>query len=328
MDLKRSVIFIALAVMGCRANSGAATNAEKLGFPANKRILILHADDVGMCTEANEAAAELLDNDLIQSASIMMPCPAADEFVQWAVAHPNKDVGLHLTLTSEWDTYRWGPLAPSNAVPGLIDAEGKLWRSVAEVVTHASAEEVEMEIRAQIDRSIASGHLPGHIDSHMGTLYGHVSYTEMFFKVAKDYGILATVVDLKDPQVIERFKNIGLPVDEAMIKLIEQYDMPKLDNFDYVPEGRSYEDKVEKFKSLVKSLKPGLAEIVFHPSVDSEQLKSITSSWQQRSWETRMFSDPEVIEFLKSEDILFTNWKEIAKRFNQAKHAMPRGPSS
>jgi predicted glycoside hydrolase/deacetylase ChbG (UPF0249 family) len=292
------------------------TWAEKLGYPAGKKVIILHADDAGMSEGANIATAHYLANNLIQSAAIMAPCPAADEFIQWAIDHPDKDVGMHLTHTSEWKSYRWGPVSDPAEVPGLIDPEGMLWHGVPGVVMHASADEVEKEIRAQIDKAIAMGHRPTHIDTHMGTLYGSPAYVERFFKVAEEYGIPANAIDLSDPQVADKFKQAGYPIDDHVIGLVEQYSLPKLDNFTSAPNGKSYEEKIENFKTLIRSLPAGLTEIIFHPSVESEELKSITNSWQQRVWEAKMFSDPALIKFFEEEEIVFTNWIEIMERFS------------
>jgi hypothetical protein len=114
--------------------------AKKLGFPDDRIILILHADDLGMCREANLSGIRYLEEGQIQSGAAMPPCPAFEEIIAWARQHPKKDLGLHLTLTSEWQTYRWGPVTPAAEVPGLIDPDGYLWRSVEEVVHHATAE--------------------------------------------------------------------------------------------------------------------------------------------------------------------------------------------
>ncbi|RKX35313.1 MAG: hypothetical protein DRP64_19425 [Verrucomicrobia bacterium] len=319
MKTKRwAAIALALTTV-CRTGADAQTEAEKLGFPAGKKVVMLHADDAGMCEAANLATAQLLDADQIQSAAIMMPCPSAEKFVQWAIAHPKKDVGLHLTLTSEWKEYRWSSITPSNEVPGLIDSDGMLWSDVPDVVKHASPQEVETEIRAQIDRSIALGYRPDHIDTHMGTLYGHPDYVEVFFKVAEEYGIPANVIDLSDPLVVNKFRKLGYPIGSKVIELAAQYKLPKLDDFGYVPGASTYEEKVESFKAFIEALSPGLTEIVFHPSVESEHLKSLTHSWNQRVWETKMFADPEVIQFLEDEGIVFTNWKELMKRFGESK---------
>lgn len=310
--------FMALLHSGCADKTRKdepANWAEKLGFPAGKKVIILHADDAGMCEEANIATAHYLDNGLIQSTAVMVPCPNADEFIRWAMDHPDKDVGLHLTLTSEWKTYRWGPVADPGKVPGLVDPDGMFWHSVPEVVMHASAVEVEKEIRAQIDRAITMGYQPDHIDTHMGTLYGHPAYVEVFYKVAEEYGIPANVIDLSDSLVADRFKKEGYPIDENVIGMVDEYTLPKLDLFTSVPRGQTYEGKIENFKTLVRSLPPGLTEIIFHPSVETENLKTITNSWQQRVWEAEMFSDPDLIKFFEDEGIVFTNWKEIMTNF-------------
>lgn len=290
--------------------------AEKLGFPEGKKVLILHADDIGMCEEANSSAYSYLENKQIQSAAIMVPCPNAEEAILWAAKNPNMDVGLHLTLTSEWKTYRWGSVADPAKVSGLLDPEGKMWRSVEEVVLNAKPQEVELEIRAQIDKAISLGMKPSHIDTHMGTLYGSSEFVKVFFKVAEEYNIPANAIDLSNPAVAEHFKKAGYPIDENVIETVKNYKLPKLDFFSSVPKGNTYEEKRENFFNHVKEIPAGLTEIIFHPSVESENLKTITNSWQQRVWEAEMFADPVVKKFFKDEGIIFTTWKELMKRFN------------
>jgi predicted glycoside hydrolase/deacetylase ChbG (UPF0249 family) len=256
-------------------------------------------------------------NNQIQSAAIMMPCPNAQEFVQWAIDNPKMDVGLHLTLTSEWQKYRWGPVENADDVASLIDPDGKLWHEVPDVVAHASAEDVEKEIRAQIEKSIALGYRPDHIDTHMGTLFGHPSYIKAFFKVAQEYNIPANVIDISNPDMANLFKSKGYPMSDEIVQMANEYTLPKLDFFTSAPKADTYNEKIESFKQLIKSLPVGLTEIIFHPSVETDNLKSITGSWQQRVWEAKMFGDPELIKFFEDEEIIFTNWKEIMKRFNK-----------
>jgi len=293
------------------------TWAERLGYPKGKKVIILHADDVGMCNEANMAALDYLKKDFIQSAAIMMPCLFSAEAIAWSKRHLDKDIGLHLTLTSEWETYRWGPVADPKTVPTLLDPEGKLWHEVPDVVAHASPAEVEQEIRMQIEKSITMGHRPSHIDTHMGTLYGHIDYMRAFIKVAEDYHIPANVIDVSDPAVLAGFRQKGYPITHEAIELFEGYTMPKLDNFTSVPAGATYEAKIESFKELIRNLKPGLTEIIFHPSVQTENLKMITHSWQQRVWEAQMFGDPALRRFFREQGIIFTNWIEIMKRYEK-----------
>ena len=293
------------------------TWAERLGYPAGKKVIMLHADDAGMSEGANIATKKYLLDGNIQSAAVMPPCPEFEDMIEWAKEHPQIDVGLHLTLTSEWKTYRWPSVLPIEEVPSLIDEEGKLWHEVPDVVQDATVEDVAKEVRAQIDKSIAMGYRPDHIDTHMGTLYGHPDYAKVYLQIAMEYGIPANAIDMSDSLVVAHFRQAGYPITDEVIKYMGEYTLPKLDNFTSAPKGDTYEEKVEAFKELIRSLRPGLTEIIFHPSVASDELKSITGSWQQRIWEAEMFADPDMIQFFKDEGIIFTNWKEIMKRFNE-----------
>lgn len=293
------------------------TNAEKLGFPKGKKILLLHMDDAGMCDEANQAVQAYIQSGNVISAAVMMPCPNAAEMVEWAKQNPGGDIGVHLTLTSEWKTYRWPSVTDPAKVPGLIDPDGKLWHDVPDVVKHATPQEVETEIRAQIDKMLNMGYKPSHIDTHMGTLYGSAEFVKVFLKVAEEYNIPANAIDLSDPDVAAFYRKAGYPVTDEVINILGDYKLPKLDNFGSVPNGKTYEEKRENFFQLIRSLKPGVTEIIFHPSVYSENLKGITGSWQQRVWEAQMFSDPVVLNFFSENEIIFTNWGDIMKRFNK-----------
>jgi predicted glycoside hydrolase/deacetylase ChbG (UPF0249 family) len=246
----------------------------------------------------------------------MVPCPNAMELVEWAKKQESPDVGVHLTLTAEWKNYRWGPVSDTAKVPGLIDPEGKMWHDVPDVVTHATAEEVETEVRAQINKVIDDGFTPTHIDTHMGTLYGSLKYLRIFLKIAEEYKIPANAIDLSDPVIAESFRKEGYPITTDVVELLNQYSLPKLDNFSSVPDGDSYGNKRANFFELLKSLRPGLTEIIFHPSVETDNLKTITDSWQQRVWEAQLFSDPVVKKFFEDNGIIITTWKEIMKRYN------------
>jgi predicted glycoside hydrolase/deacetylase ChbG (UPF0249 family) len=304
-----------VAIVAGSSLAQAETWGQKLGYPADKKVLILHADDIGMCYEANQAAKAYLTANQIQSAALMVPCPWYNEMADWYKEHPDLDLGLHLTLTSEWRWYRWGPVADRSKVRGLIDPDGYLWKSVEGVAAKASAGEVEAEVRAQVERAIAKGTRPGHIDTHMGTLYARPDYTRAYMKVAQEFHIPAMVIE-QTPEISARFRKLGYPITDESLKLNGEYKLPKLDDFFPAPEGKAYEEKREKFFELVRSLKPGITEIIFHPSVETEGLKKITNSWQQRVWEARMFADPEVQAFFQREGILFTNWKEMMRRFD------------
>jgi len=291
-----------------------ANQAEKLGFPAGRKVLILHADDIGMCEEANRAVIPYLENQQIQSASVMMPCAYSDEFMQWYKANADYDIGLHLTLTSEWQTWRWSTVADKGLVSSLLNSDEFMWHSVAEVVQNAKPEEVEKEIRAQIEKALSLGVRPTHLDTHMGTLYHIDAFSKIFMDIAEEYQIPALIFDLSNDSIIQKFEEMGVPITDYFIARCNDYSMPKLDYFESIPVGNSYEEFRDNFFEVVKSLNPGIAEIICHPSVESDKLKEITDSWQQRVWEAQLFADPEVIDFLIEEQIIFTNWKELMKR--------------
>ena len=310
------VVAVLIAVFVLVKTSVAETWGEKLGYPADTRVLMLHADDIGMCYEANQAAKRQLTDGVIHSAAMMVPCPWFNEIAGWYKEHPEHCMGLHLALTSEWKTYRWGPVTNARDVPGLIDDDGYLWRSVIGVATHASAEEIETEIRAQVERAFSRGIKPSHIDTHMGTLYARPDYTAAYMRVAEEYHIPAMVIEMS-PHTIQKFRKQGYPMDDRMLELIKNYSLPKLDDFGSIDSAPTYEEKIDKFYQQVRGLQPGITELIFHPSVETEGLTKTTGSWQQRVWEAEMFHDPKVRQFLESEGIVFTNWREMMRRFDE-----------
>ncbi|MCX6301029.1 MAG: polysaccharide deacetylase family protein [Bacteroidia bacterium] len=316
--MKKNLLFLSAlavaAILTACSSDKKITNAEKLGFSAGKKVILLHCDDGGMCNEANIAIRNYFEKGDIQSAAVMVPCPYSGDLVEWAKTLDSPDIGVHLTLTSEWKDYRWGPVSDTSKVPGLIDPEGKMWHDVPDVIIHASAEEAETEVRAQINKVLAMGYAPSHIDTHMGTMYGSIDYIKVFLKIAQEYNIPANAIDLSDPAIAENFKQQGYPITPEVVELLNQYSLPRLDNFSSVPDGNSYENKRENFFKLLNSLNPGITEIIFHPSVETDNLKTITDSWQQRVWDAQLFSDPVVKSFFKDNDIIITTWKEIMKR--------------
>src|SRR5689334_13996241 len=162
------------------------TIAERLGYPRDSKLLIIHADDLGFAHSADAASFDALNSGAITSASIMMPTPWVTEVAAWAKAHPDADLGLHLTLTSEWQTYRWGSVESKDKIPSLLDADGTFPNDVPPVATRARVSEVELELRAQVERALAMGIHPTHLDSHMGSLFATNDLIATYIKVAHD----------------------------------------------------------------------------------------------------------------------------------------------
>lgn len=177
------LLLIIFSIHICKGQSQDSTYAEKLGYPKGARVVILHVDDAGMSFDSNEGVIEAMTKGVATSCSVMMPCPWVPGFVHYLQQHKELDAGLHLTLTSEWKDYRWPSLAGKSAVPGLTDTEGDMWPGVEDVVKHASPDEVEKEIRAQLERAEGMRFTPSHLDSHMGTLFATPSFLERYVKV-------------------------------------------------------------------------------------------------------------------------------------------------
>ena len=161
--------------------------AERLGYAADAKLLIVHADDLGMSHSVNLATIKGFESGLVNSGSIMVPCPWFSEIAAYARANPQADLGLHLTLTSEWTSFRWGPVTSKDRVSSLLDKNGYFHLTEVDAATKADVKEVEAEIRAQVERARAFGIQPTHLDSHMGTLYQSKELFEVFLKVAREY---------------------------------------------------------------------------------------------------------------------------------------------
>ena len=165
------------------------STAERLGYPRDSKLLIIHADDLAVAHSEDAASFDALNQHAATSASIMVPCPWLNEVADYAKAHPEADLGLHLTLTSEWKTYRWGPVESKDKVSSLVDPSGYLWSEVAPAARNIRPEEAEREIRAQVEHAVAVGIHPTHLDTHMGTLIATPELFAVFVKIAHGYNL-------------------------------------------------------------------------------------------------------------------------------------------
>lgn len=315
--LRLLLTVLSLGLGSAGAQGAEKTFAERLGWKASDVVVILHIDDAGMHHASNLGVKQCLEQGVATSFAIMMPCPWVPEIVKYTREHPGLDAGLHLTLTSEWELYRWGPLAGRTAVPGLTDPEGCLWRSVAQVAPRANADEVERELRAQWERAESMGLRVTHLDSHMGTLFARPDYFERFLKlgVEKRVPILAVgghmtharqenaeAVDLLK-QLVPKIWNAGLPV---------------LDDLHTGTYGWPPAEKTARLVELLKSLKPGVTEILFHASIPTDDFPRVTGSSASRHADARALMSEEVKRVIEERGIVRTTWSELMARRQKA----------
>ena len=310
-----------------------STYAEKLGYPKGARVLILHVDDAGMSYDSNEGAINAITKGVATSVSVMMPCPWVPGFVDYLKEHPAIDAGLHLTLTSEWGAYRWGPLAGKTVVPGLVDKEGALWASVEEVLAHASADEVEIEIKAQLERAITMGFQPTHLDSHMGTLFASPEFLKRYIKLGIENHIPVMLPAGADILIKEELHATTEQIAQmqALGKMIWDAGLPLLDDlhnvsYDWkIPVDIENDDKkIQSFKTgkyieAIKSLQPGVTMMIMHCTATTEVFAHISESGPVRKGDMLAMMDPVFKKALLNQGIILTTWRQLKERRDKIK---------
>jgi chitin disaccharide deacetylase len=276
---------------------------ERLGYPANARLLVIHADDFGMNHSVNRATAEALDNHWITSASILVPCPWFLEAVAYAKAHPEADLGIHQALTSEWTTFRWGPVSSKDRVKSLLDPDGYLPNDTPQVAKNANAAEVEAELRAQIDRAQKMGVHVTHLDTHMAALFTTTDLYKVYLKMGHSYGVPI----LEEWQGTHGPLGITPPADEVLIQKVISIE-PGVD-------ATHWTDWYEK---TLAALGPGTYEVIVHLAFDDDEMRGATfdhtdwgSAWRQHDLD--MVKNPSFQKFLKDQGFILVGWKDLAK---------------
>lgn len=331
---KTITIFISLFVwQALAAQTIDSTYAEKLGYPKGARVLILHVDDAGMSYDSNEGAINAITKGVATSVSVMMPCSWVTGFVHYLKENPAIDAGLHLTLTSEWEEYRWGPLAGKTAVPGLVDKEGALWSSVEAVVEHASADEVEKEIKAQLERARTMGFEPTHLDSHMGTLFASPEFLKRYIQLGIQNHIPVMLPGGADILIKEELHAPAEQIAQmqALGKMIWNAGLPLLDDLHNVSydwkiqdEIKNDDKKIQAFKTgkyieAIKSLQPGITMMIMHCTATTEVFPHISASGAVRRGDMLAMMDPLFKKALLSEGIILTTWRELKERRDRVK---------
>ncbi len=298
-------VAIAFLLSSLAAASGQnKTIAERLGYPPDSKLLIIHADDLAVAHSEDAASFDALDQHAITSASIMVPCPWLSEVADYAKAHPDADLGLHLTLTSEWKTYRWGPVESKEKVPSLLDPSGYLWPDTPQAVGTLKADEAEREIRAQIERANALGIHPTHLDSHMGALFSRPDLFAVYVKVAREYKLpfLAFIA----PDTPRELSSV-LSSNDVLLNSVLIAD-PSIHPSDW----KTF------YASAIKNLKPGITEIIVHLGHDDAELQAVMvdhadygAAWRQRDYD--VVTSPEFKKVLEENHVILVRWKDLKK---------------
>lgn len=295
----QTILFVLFSLAAFSQNQNLA---QQLGYPKDAKLLLVHADDIGVAHSVNSATIKAFENSGISSASIMVPCPWFGEIAAYIKNNPDKDFGLHLTLTAEWENYKWDGVLPASQIPSLLNKEGYFYSAVEDVVKHAKPEEVEAEIRAQVQRALDFGIDVTHLDTHMRTLFSHPEFFKAYQKVGKEFGVPV-------------FIPADLLKNEPIEKLIDPWFISIENNYTVTPSTKP-EDWKSFYNSILDNLKPGLSEIVIHLAYDDAEMKAITinhpewgSAWRQRDFD--YFMSAEFKNKIKENGITLITYREI-----------------
>jgi predicted glycoside hydrolase/deacetylase ChbG (UPF0249 family) len=280
------------------------TLAQRLGYPADAKLLIIHADDLAVAHSEDMASFEALNRGAVSSASIMVPCPWLTEVADYAKAHPEADLGLHLTLTSEWKTYRWGPVASRDQVPSLLDPLGYLYPDTGEAVRHIKPEEAAREVRAQVETALKMGIHPTHLDAHMYVLFSSPALMAVLANVAHEYHLpfLMAKIPGTPPDMYAALKPTDVIVDHVFMA------SPPIKPDEWL----SY------YTRVLKTLPPGVSELIVHLAYDDAEMQAVAvdrvdygSAWRQRDF--NVMTSPEFRQALKENHITLVTWRELGK---------------
>jgi len=298
-------LFLASAILEAHAQVNGKSLAEKLGFAREAKLLIVHADDVGMTHSVNAATIKALDTGLVNSASIMVPCPWFPEIADYVKSHSDLDFGLHLTLTSERVYYRWGPVSSRDRVPSLVDENGYFhhdWAAAPKI----NPKEVDLELRAQIDRAYAMGVRPTHLDSHQYRLFENgKDLFDVLLRLAHEY---------KLPVFVAHDWFADHPYLESSLTPADIV----LDHTVTIDPAVPPEKWADFYKTALKNLQPGVTEFVIHLAFADDEMKAATrerdtwgAAWRQRDF--NFFTSPEFRQLLQQQNIKLITWRELAR---------------
>ena len=300
---KTNLLFSLSFTIFISSNVNSQTIAEKLGYEKNAKLLIVHADDAGLSHSVNTATIKAFEESGISSASIMVPCPWFPEIAAYAKKNPQYDFGLHLTLTAEWKNFQWGGVLSAKEIPSLLDKNGFFYTTSEEVAAKANPKEVEKELMAQVERAMAFGVKPTHLDSHMGSLFSTPELFQVYLKVGAAYD-LPVFLPLN---AVKGYPQLLPLIDEGLIAV---------DHFFMMESNRPTNEWTAYYQNIVKNLGPGLNEIIIHLAIDDNEMQAVTidhpnfgSIWRQNDLNTVLSEDFK--STLKKNNIKLITWKQI-----------------
>jgi predicted glycoside hydrolase/deacetylase ChbG (UPF0249 family) len=307
MSMRTLLIVAVLFLSTVNVVSQTKNVAERLGYPRDAKLLIIHADDLAVAHSEDDASLNALDRNAATSASIIVPGPWLTEVADYAKAHPEADLGIHLALTSEWKTFRWGPVESKDKVPSLMDSEGYLWTETEPVVQHVKADEAEREVRAQVEHALAMGIHPTHLDSHMGALFARPDLFGVYVKVAHEYKLpfLATLTPDAPSALRSAVSDRDIVLDSVVIA---NPSVPISGWKDF-------------YLNAIKNLKPGITELIVHLGHDDAELQAVMvdhpdygSAWRQRDYDA--ITSPEFKKALQDNHVILIRWRDLKKLLN------------
>lgn len=284
-----------------------------LGFSPSDRVVILHADDIGMCQATLTAYEDLLDAGLASSAATMVPCPwfnGLAELQRRRAGHPMLDMGVHLTLTSEWRTYRWRPLSTSDPASGLLDSEGYFPAQSLPVFQRADLDAVRAELAAQVQAALAAGIDVTHLDNHMLTLF-HPRLLPVYIDVARQFRLPPFLVHIppdwqrhvgySDDDIVAA-QRLTAEAAEAGLPVFEFFAVLSLDE---------HGNRLDEIRALLNELPAGLSAILFHPAADTPELRAIAPDWRCRVADYELFTSDALREAIAEAGVHVIGFRAI-----------------
>lgn len=283
---------------------------KKLGYSDTDRLVIIHTDDIGMCQASIQAYKDLWEFGTISSGAVMVPCPWFLAAAEMARQNPYMDLGVHATLNAEWDTYRWGPVSTRDTASGLMDAQGYLHQSVEAAVESATVEAVEVELKLQVEYALAAGIDITHIDSHMGTIID-----PKFVQTYLQAGISRLIPNMLPRASAKGFEMMGineqaLAMYAPILNQFETQGLPMLDGLFSMPLEHD-NNHIDVAKQLLNDVPVGITHFLFHPSIDTPELRAICPDWKARVANYNAFMSDELKTFIKESGIQLIGYRAI-----------------